>query len=250
MSRREKPQADTVKFQIREHKVLFAVYIILRVIVVGSLVHALARGEYESAFVCVLTLLLFLLPNVIERTLVIDIPDTLQIIILLFIFAAEILGELQNYYMQYPHWDVMLHTVNGFLCAAVGFSLVDILCRNKQDKFRLSPLYMAIVAFCFSMTVGVLWEFFEYGMDCIFHTNMQKDTVIAPELSRSGYIDIGLIDTMNDLLVNFVGAVVFSVIGFFYIKQRGRGKAGRFARHFIPTITEESSNEQAPTNHE
>lgn len=277
----EKKQARTdsrhrVKTQIREHKAVFAVYIILRIIVIASLALAIIRGEYESAFICVLALVLFLLPNFIERTFVIDIPDTLEIIILLFIFAAEILGELQNYYHQFPHWDVMLHTVNGFLCAAVGFSLVDILCRNKQDKFRLSPLYMAIVAFCFSMTVGVLWEFFEYGMDCIFHTDMQKDTVIhalhsvaldptatntvvsldgvrsvtvnGVDLGHGGYIDIGLIDTMNDLLVNFVGAVVFSVIGFFYIKQRGRGKAGRFARHFIPTIAEESSNEQTESD--
>ncbi len=267
-----------IRNQIREHKVVFAVYVILRIIVIASLVLALIRGEYESAFICVLALVLFLLPHFIERTFVIDIPDTLEIIILLFIFAAEILGELQNYYHQFPHWDVMLHTVNGFLCAAVGFSLVDILCRNKQDKFRLSPLYMALVAFCFSMTVGVVWEFFEYGMDCIFHTDMQKDTVIHAlhsvaldptatntvvslngvqsvtvngiDLGHGGYIDIGLIDTMNDLLVNFVGAVVFSVIGFFYIKHRGRGKAGRLARHFIPTIAEESSNEQTPSDNE
>ncbi len=260
---------QSITTQIREHKLVFAVYVILRIIVIASLMLALIRGKYESAFVCVLALILFLLPHFVERTFVINIPDTLEIIILLFIFAAEILGELQNYYIQYPYWDVMLHTVNGFLCAAVGFSLIDILCRNRQDKFRLSPLYMAIVAFCFSMTIGVLWEFFEYGMDSIFHTDMQKDTVIHALHSMSlntttdntvvtlegvqsvtvngidlgGYIDIGLIDTMNDLLVNFVGAVVFSIIGFFYIKQRGRGKAGRFARHFIPTITEESTNE-------
>ncbi len=269
-------QRRRIAAQIHEHKAVFAVYVILRIIVFASLALALIRGEYESAFVCVLALVLFLLPHFVERTFVIDIPDTLEIIILLFIFAAEILGELQNYYIQYPHWDVMLHTVNGFLCAAVGFSLVDILCRNRQDKFRLSPLYMAIVAFCFSMTVGVLWEFFEYGMDSIFHTDMQKDTVIhalhsvaldntatntvvtldgvksvtvnGVDLGHGGYIDIGLIDTMNDLLVNFVGAVVFSIIGFFYIKHRGRGKAGRFARHFIPTVAEESSNEQESKN--
>ena len=252
MSRREKAQA--VRNQIREHKAVFAVYVILRIIVIASLALALGRGEYESAFICVLALVLFLLPSFAERTLVIDIPDTLEIIILLFIFAAEILGELQNYYLQFAYWDVMLHTVNGFLCAAIGFSLTDILCRNKQEKFRLSPLYMTIVAFCFSMTVGVIWEFFEYGMDCLFHTNMQKDTVLRAALSpvagQGDYIDIGLIDTMNDLLVNFIGATVFSIIGFFYIKHRGHGRAGRFARHFIPTIPERSSHEQAEADSE
>jgi hypothetical protein len=235
-ARRAKRQQ--IKRHIGEHKAVFAVYIILRIIVLASLALALFREEYESAFVCVLALILFLLPNILERTLVIEIPDTLEILILLFIFAAEILGELQQYYIHYPYWDVMLHTTNGFVCAAVGFSLVDILCRNKQEKFRLSALYMSIVAFCFSMTVGVLWEFFEYGMDCFFHTNMQKDTVIG------NYVDMGLIDTMNDLLVNFVGAVVFSIIGFFHIKSRGRGKVGRFARHFIPTIADTPTMEK------
>lgn len=235
-ARRAKRQE--IKRRICEHKAVFAVYVILRIIVIASLALALFRGEYESAFVCVLALILFLLPHVVERTFVIDIPDTLEILILLFIFAAEILGELQQYYIHYPHWDVMLHTINGFVCAAIGFSLVDILCRNKQEKFRLSPLYMSIVAFCFSMTVGVLWEFFEYGMDYLFHTNMQKDTMLG------NYVDIGLIDTMNDLLVNFIGAIVFSVIGFFHIKHRGHGKVGRFARHFIPTIVDTPSEEK------
>ncbi len=259
-----------IKTQIREHKVLFAVYVVLRVIVIAALVLAVLRADYESAFVCGLVLVLFMLPAFVERKLRIDIPNTLEIIILLFIFAAEILGELQSYYIQFPYWDTLLHTLNGFLCAAFGFSLVDILCRNKKEKFNLSPLYMALVAFCFSMTVGVVWEFFEYGMDLIFHTDMQKDTVIhalytvtldptatntviplegitsvavnGKDLALGGYLDIGLIDTMNDLLVNFIGAVVFSFIGFFYIKYRGKGRAGRIARHFIPTLMEDANH--------
>ncbi len=256
--------------QIREHKVVFAVYVILRIIVIAALVLAILRADYESAFVCGLVLVLFLLPSIAERTLRIDIPNTMEIIILLFIFSAEILGELQSYYIHFPYWDTLLHTLNGFICAAFGFSLVDILCRNNKEKFNLSPLYMALVAFCFSMTVGVIWEFFEYGMDTFMHTDMQKDTVIHAIhsvtldptatntvvhidevksvvingnflLSGAGYVDIGLVDTMNDLLVNFIGAVVFSIIGFFYIKYRGKGCAGRFAQHFIPTLVEESN---------
>ncbi len=261
-------KGQRIKTQIREHKAVFAVYVVLRVIVIAALVLAALRGDYESVFVCGLVLVLFLLPAAIERTLRIDIPSTLEIIILLFIFAAEILGELQSYYIHFPYWDTILHTLNGFICAAFGFSLVDILCRNNKEKFKLSPLYMALVAFCFSMTVGVMWEFFEYGMDLIVHTDMQKDTVInalytvaldptatntvvtvediravtvnGVDLGLGGYLDIGLIDTMNDLLVNFIGAVLFSVIGFFYIKHRGTGRAGRIARHFIPTLLEDT----------
>ena len=248
---------------IRRQPVVFAVYLVLRLIVLASLVSAILRQEYESAFVCVLVLFLFMLPFFIQKNFGIRLPSTLEIIILLFIFAAEILGELQSYFIQYPYWDTMLHTTNGFLCAAVGFSLIDILNRDVKIKFTLSPVYVALAAFCFSMTIGVLWEFFEFGMDRLFHMDMQKDTIVhtissvmldptnsnipitidgitsvavnGRDLGFTGYLDIGLYDTMEDLFVNFIGATVFSVIGYFYLKHRGEGK---FAKAFIPTIEE------------
>ena len=251
-----------LKSVIRRQPVVFAVYLVLRLIVLASLVSAILRQEYESAFVCVLVLFLFMLPFFIQKNFGIRLPSTLEIIILLFIFAAEILGELQSYFIQYPYWDTMLHTTNGFLCAAVGFSLIDILNRDAKIKFTLSPVYVALAAFCFSMTIGVLWEFFEFGMDRLFHMDMQKDTIVHTissvmldstnsnipitidgitsvavnrNLGFTGYLDIGLYDTMEDLFVNFIGATVFSVIGYFYLKHRGEGK---FAKAFIPTIEE------------
>jgi len=250
---------------IRRKPIVFAVYLVLRLIVLASLVSAITRGEYESAFVCVLVLVLFMLPFFVQKNFGIRLPSTLEIIILLFIFAAEILGELQSYFIQYPNWDTMLHTTNGFLCAAFGFSLIDILNRNSKVKFTLSPLYVALAAFCFSMTIGVLWEFFEFAVDRLFHLDMQKDTIVntissvmldptnsnisitidnihcvavnGRDLGFDGYLDIGLYDTIEDLFVNFIGATVFSVIGYFYLKRRGEGK---FARAFIPTIEESS----------
>ena len=257
---------------IRRQPVVFAVYLVLRLIVLASLVSAILRQEYESAFVCVLVLFLFMLPFFIQKNLGICLPSTLEIIILLFIFAAEILGELQSYFIQYPYWDTMLHTTNGFLCAAVGFSLIDILNRDAKIKFTLSPVYVALAAFCFSMTIGVLWEFFEFGMDRLFHMDMQKDTIVhtissvmldptnsnipitidgitsvavnGRDLGFTGYLDIGLYDTMEDLFVNFIGATVFSVIGYFYLKHRGEGK---FAKAFIPTI--EETNKEPDSDH-
>lgn len=264
----------TLKEQVRENPRLAAVYVILRVLVVLALVAQVFNGNFENVFLCVLTLILFTIPSFIERTIRIDIPDTLEIIILLFIFAAEILGEIQAYYVQFPYWDTMLHTLNGFLCAAIGFSLVDILNRSDRFTFSLSPVYLAVVAFCFSMTVGVLWEFFEWAMDSFFHLDMQKDTVVhaigtvmldptggnVPQhikgitdvivvtadgtqrsLGLGGYLDIGLNDTMKDLFVNFIGALVFSVIGYFYVKSRGKG---RFARRFIPRLVKESGEKK------
>ena len=184
--------------------------------------------------------------------------------------TAEILGELQSYYLRVAGWDTMLHTVNGFLCAAVGFALVDIFNRNQRFTFALSPMFMAVVAFCFSMTIGVLWEFFEYAGDQLLHMDMQKDTVVhaissvmlnpsgenvavtisgiedvavnGVPLGLGGYLDIGLHDTMKDLFVNLIGAVVFSVIGYFYVKNRGRG---RFARQFIPIVPETGAAAEA-----
>ena len=257
---------------IRRQPVVFAVYLVLRLIVIASLVSAILRQEYESAFVCVLVLFLLMLPFFIQKNFGICLPSTLEIIILLFIFAAEILGELQSYFIQYPYWDTMLHTTNGFLCAAVGFSLIDILNRDAKIKFTLSPVYVALAAFCFSMTIGVLWEFFEFGMDRLFHMDMQKDTIVhtissvmldptnsnipitidgitsvavnGRDLGFTGYLDIGLYDTMEDLFVNFIGATVFSVIGYFYLKHRGEGK---FAKAFIPTI--EETNKEPDSDH-
>ena len=153
----------TLKEQVRENPRLAAVYVILRVLVVLALVAQVFNGNFENVFLCVLTLILFTIPSFIERTIRIDIPDTLEIIILLFIFAAEILGEIQAYYVQFPYWDTMLHTLNGFLCAAIGFSLLDILNRDERLAFKLSPVYLAVVAFCFSMTIGVLWAAFIGG---------------------------------------------------------------------------------------
>lgn len=273
MKKTPKPR-DTVqrlKEAIHKQPAVFAVYVALRLIVLAELVMSIIRGEYESAFICLLVLALFILPFFIQQNFGIQLPSVLEIIILLFIFAAEILGELECYFITYPNWDSMLHTTTGFLCAATGFALIDILNRNSRIKFQLSPVYVALAAFCFSMTVGVLWEFFEFGMDRVFHLDMQKDTVVQSitsvmldptnsnipvtidditsvavngrDLGFDGYLDIGLYDTMADLFVNFIGAVVFSTIGYFYIKHRGRGK---IARAFIPTIAGEASPSPEP----
>lgn len=249
---------------IQNKKLVLTVYLLLRLLVIIVMIAQLINRNYENVYICILTLILFVVPSFIERRLHIDLPDTLEIVILFFIFAAEILGEIQEYYLVIPFWDSILHTINGFLFAAIGFSMVNILNENKRVSLTLTPIYMAVMAFCFSMTIGVLWEFFEWAMDSWFGLDMQKDTILTAfnsvtldpgghnipyhvtqvadtilvfadgtrmELGLGGYLDLGLNDTMMDLLVNFVGAVVFSFIGYFYVKTKGKG---RIARHFIP----------------
>nr|WP_320025268.1 hypothetical protein [uncultured Acetobacterium sp.] len=244
--------------EAREHKIKAFVYISLRILVVIVLIAEAFNHNYNNVFLCVLTLVLFMIPHFLNKRMNIILPGTLEVIVLLFIFGAEILGEINEYYLIFDQWDDMLHTINGFLCAAIGFSMIDILNRNEKVTFSLSPLFVALVAFCFSMTVGVIWEFFEFGMDVFFQTDMQKDAIVPvissvifnPEgknvavvmpiksmvvngvtWNYGGYIDIGLYDTMNDLFVNFIGAVIFSILGYFYISNRSNGK---FAQRFMP----------------
>lgn len=253
----------------KEHsKSVITVYFVLRFLVILCMILEFIRGDWNNAFLCFLSLILFLMPFFIEKKLKIDLPNMLEIIILLFIFSAEILGEINNFYAIIPHWDTMLHTINGFLCGAVGFSLVDLLNRNIKS-INLSPLFILIVSFCFSMTIGVLWEFFEYTADNSFlNLDMQKDKVVTKFSSvkldpnkenipividnieytiiyskdkdgniietkiDNGYLDIGIHDTMKDLGVNFIGALVFSIFGYLYILNRDKY---HFINNFIPT---------------
>ena len=251
--------------QVMKDKRAFAVFCALTLAVLAILVRNAVIGRWEHVFTASLAAILLWIPPVVERRLQIELPTTLEIFAYLFVFAAEILGEIGNFYAQFRFWDTMLHTFNGFMFAAFGFCLVDIFNKTKRFRFQLSPVFLAIVAFCFSMTIGVLWEFFEFGADTVLHTDMQKDTFISvidsvslpndlgqkvthvadvvgttvitadgEVIAINGYLDIGLVDTMKDMFVNFIGAVVFSVIGYFYVKHRGKGKlAGQFIPVFV-----------------
>lgn len=259
MKRKIRKFYQAVIAELTEHKNTFFVYLGLRLLVLGILILQIFHQNYENAFLCILTLILMITPSVIQATLKVEFPSPLEIIVLIFIFSAEILGEIRSFYMRFLYWDTVLHTLNGFLCAAIGFSLVDIMNRQRKMKFDLSPLFMAITAFCFSMTIGVLWEFFEFGMDFLWNLDMQKDTVIhsihstllntggqnqsihitniqevvidGKELGIEGYLDIGLIDTMSDLIINFIGAIIFSTMGYFYVKHRN---SKSLVKGFVP----------------
>ncbi|MDR0906122.1 MAG: hypothetical protein LBN00_08130 [Oscillospiraceae bacterium] len=217
---------------------LFALYFILRLLVIGVLVLQVTNANWDNVLWCIVTLILFTLPSFLEKRVKIDIPDTLEVIVLFFAFAAEILGEIAQFYKSVPLWDTILHTSNGFLAAAIGLALIDILNREERFAINLSPRFVGIFAFCFSMTIGVIWEFFEFFMDTTFGMDMQKDTII------DGVYDIGLIDTMKDLIVNFIGALVFSILGYFYIKNRGRGKHANFVRRFVMTKIDKSDEDK------
>ena len=222
-------------------------YYSMAAIVGISLIISCLRMNIENIFLCVLTLILFMLPHALNRWLKLYIPPVMEIVIVVFIVCGIILGEVESFFVRFPYWDTILHTVNGIVCAAISLSLVVIL--NKQDKllFRLSPVFLMIVAVSFSMLIGVLWEFFEFGVDRILKKDMQKDTwiseistvslgmdsnneviTISPvekvtindgEVVLNGYLDIGLYDTMEDLFVTFIGAISFNLFASIYSKK-------------------------------
>ena len=262
---------------MRKSKAELIAYILLRGAVLVVLVLELLSRQWFNVFLCFLTLLLFMIPTIVERHLQLELPGPLEIVILCFIFSSAVLGEIAEFYLKVPGWDTLLHTLNGFLMAAIGFSLIDLLNRSPRFHISLSPFFVAFVAFCFSMTTGILWEFVEYAIDHLFHMDMQKDFLVAsissvslnPEgvnvpvvlrdihsatlvyeeggalretVIEGGYLDIGLRDTMKDLLVNCLGALVFSCIGVVYLRRRGKG---RLVGSLIPKLlTEEEFAEK------
>ena len=255
------------KIIVPENKrINLVVYLVLRFFVILCMVDQGFRGNWNNVVLCLATLILFIMPSILSKKFKVDLPNTLEIIVYLFIFSSTILGEIQNFYGVFAHWDTMLHTLNGFLCAAIGFSLVDIL--NNHDNFHITmtPGFVALVAFSFSMTVGVMWEFGEFAVDRYLVKDMQKDRIVnrisSVKINESnenepiiiedinkieiysnnnkdiytiegGYLELGLIDTMKDLFVNFIGAIIYSILGYLYIKNRDEYK---FAERFIPRL--------------
>lgn len=264
---------ETMRRKRAEQPVVFVLYFVLRALVLVTLVRSAFLGHYEHMMLCVLTLVLLLVPSLIEHTLDIELPDLLEPIILLFIFAAEILGEIDAFYIRIPFWDTILHTTWGFLCAGIGFALFDILNRSDSSKIKLTPLYMAVSAAAFSMCIGACWEIFEYLADSFIGVDMQKDTlvqtintvwldptnsnvtipvrdIVSTQITLAsgeviqipgGYLDIGIHDSMADLIVNLIGALVFAVIGFAYVKTRD---SNSLAARFIPRVRRSRDRKQ------
>lgn len=262
-----KEEENEMSTNMKARKNRTKIQMILTLIVVFSVIRQFFLGNYHNMFLGILTLILFMVPQFLDKKLSVTIPVGLETVILIFIFSAEILGEINAFYVKIPIWDTILHTTNGFLMAAIGFALIDLFNRSEKFSIKMSPYFVAFFAFCFSMTVGVLWEFFEFSMDQFFGLDMQKDWIVTAinsvklnptganvpihvdvqsvvingeQWNLGGYLDIGLIDTMKDLIVNFIGAVVFSVIGILYLKNRERGK---LAASLIPQVRNEDKIE-------
>lgn len=181
---------------------------IIRFLLIAAAIYSIITKNYINTFTSVFTLFLTFLPFIIAKKEHIKLPSSFQIIILLFIFAAQYLGEMNSYYLKYWWWDIMLHTFSGIILGFIGYLLVYILNKEEKVNVYLSPFFMVLFSFTFAVALGAIWEIFEFSMDSIFGTNMQKS---------------GLTDTMWDLIVDSIGALFTAFCGWMYETKKAEG---------------------------
>ncbi len=166
---------------------------------------------------CILGVLAFFLPNIISKKTKIVIPSNMYIVYVLFLYGAVFLGEVRNYYYRVPHWDTILHTCSGAMLGALGFSFVNILNKHEKVHVELSPMFVALFAFGFAITLGVMWEIYEFTFDGVLGLNMQK---FALEDGTQLIGRAAVADTMEDLIVDSIGAFTMAIIGYISLKYK------------------------------
>lgn len=164
-----------------------------------GLVWALMQARFGLAGMVALIMIATLSPIWLSHWLEIHLPPEAELLAILFLFSSLFLGEFGDFYERFSWWDDLLHTSSGFMMGLLAYILIFVLNRTPRISLNLSPPFVALFTICFAVATGGVWEIFEYGMDQIFGLNMQKS---------------GLQDTMSDLIVNFIGALVFGLIGY------------------------------------
>lgn len=200
------------------------ILIILQVIMAVELILVIYEGQWINAFLIITIMAITLLPAVLGRRFQVYIPAEFQILAVIFVFAALFLGEIQSYYIRIWWWDIALHTSSGLLMGLLGFLLIYVLNESENIDIHMLPRFVAMFAFLFAVAVGALWEIFEFAMDQVFGTQMQKPMLNDPS---------GLTDTMWDMIVNTLGALAISALGWWYMEQRERSFIEVWIRKFI-----------------
>ena len=199
---------------------------LVRIALIIMFIRAFVTGDHSQDFLIVLTFAMTYYPSILEKHFGVYLPNGLQIIITLFIFASQVLGEMSGFYTTVPWWDLMLHTISGTVLGMIGFLFVYLLNEKGDANVNLSTAFVIIFAFCFALTIGVFWEFFEYGADRLLGYNMQRFRLPGEDV---------LVDTMNDLIVDAVGAGVACIFGWLYIKTQNDTLFNNFFdKWFIP----------------
>lgn len=219
------------RYEKRKNEV-FAIVLLLLIISIIYAVYmffnapsGIAHNEYErvkSDYVlmilqCAVGSIIIFLPSRVEHLFHIDIPDLMEIIYFIFLFCAIYLGEVRNFYYRIPYWDMILHCFSAAMLGAVGFMIVNILNSSDKVNIQLSPFFVALFAFSFAVTCGTIWEFYEFAADGLLGTNMQKFITV------NGTVLTGhqaLYDTMKDLIVDGLGALAVTMVGYFDLRKK------------------------------
>lgn len=176
----------------------------MRLSILIAIIIAAYEGFWLNVFIATSILVLTFLPALLERNYKIVIPLEIEVFLIFFIYASLFLGEIHGYYTKLWWWDIFLHTFSAFLLGGIGFLMVYILNTDEHVRLRMSPAFLSLFAFTFALSMGALWEIFEFFMDQVFGMNMQKS---------------GLVDTMEDLIVDSIGAFLAVLCGYFYAKK-------------------------------
>jgi len=201
--------------------IISAVYSLVRIIVPQPLVstgtvYAHVRSDYVLMFIqCLLGLVVLSVPSIASRKLKFNIPNFIYIMYYVFLYCAIFLGEVLNFYYVIPHWDVILHFFSGAMLGALGFILVSQLNDSEMIRVSLSPFFVALFAFCFALSCGAVWEVYEFVFDGLLGLNMQKF------ITATGEVLVGhdaLHDTMTDIIVDALAALLISLIGYSRLK--------------------------------
>lgn len=198
--------------------------IVLQAVLAVELVFVVLNNQWLNVFLILTIITVTLLPMRLRRLGAVDIPPELHILAIAFVFASLFLGEIRSYYQRFWWWDIALHVSSGLLLGLLGFLLVYVLNENEEADIHMRPRFVALFAFVFAVAVGTVWEIFEFGIDRTFGTTMQKPTVDDPS---------GLSDTMWDLIVDALGALCISVLGWWYLESERRSFISDWIRSFI-----------------
>lgn len=215
------PEKNVVDTATRVHRWVMAT---LHFIMAAGFLLAIYERQWFNALLVLCIILITVAPSLLGRHFKVGIPAEFELLAAVFVFAALFLGEIRGYYARFWWWDIALHTTSGFLLGILGFLLVYILNESERIDLHMRPRFVALFAFVFAVAMGAIWEIIEFSMDQLFGTNMQKPMFGDPS---------GLTDTMWDLIVDTIGALVVSVIGWWYMHREDRSFIEKWIRKFI-----------------
>lgn len=197
----------------------------LQTILVIEVMFAAWDQQWLTAVVTIGIIIVTLVPFFLGKFFRVFIPPEFVLLAIAFVFASLFLGEIRGYYSRFWWWDIALHSCSGILLGIIGFLLVHVLNETEDIGVHMKPGFVAFFAFLFAVGIGALWEIFEFSMDSFFGMNMQKEMLGDPS---------GLTDTMWDLIVDTLGALVIALLGYSYIKTaRNKSFLERWIQAFI-----------------